>query len=477
MNYSPFENEFESLSLTDIDLLLKNQIGEGWHIEYKMDIPKSKEGNPDKLKISKSIAAFANTKGGFVIWGIKCSKNNIPEEITGIDISSYKNFDDQISQIINSNITPTPYYEFKLVAISEDKYVFVIKVEESPTPPYINSQGSIYQREHNENKPIRERYIIEKLQEKSKDYYKKIERFCEMDLGETKGQSDWNLSALELYLFPLPYDGFKFENFHTSDFFKSVPSSFYGKTTLTIEDQKAYLDLGFNSFYSSEDSYLIRDLHEKNLIYKTTTVEIFKNGNLKFWFPMSEFKIDNIPKNFKGSEIMEYLEEKYYPSEIIKEPLYNSGLGIPNDDQYIDVSRKRDTDFSNHVKMIDGFYIIISIFLIITQYRDLLKSNKFKMEDPIGFRIRIDECWRKFVIFDNADYLDKIKTYNIPLSPKNSLEIPEFVNGDYYTIDISDDYSFFTIAKFILEGIGLPDASSIKYFEILKDGITKMKVE
>ena len=88
--------------------------------------------------------------------------------------------------------------------------VFIIQVEESPTPPYINCQGIIYQRENNESKPIKERYIIEKLNEKTLNYYNSIERFSVFDLGITKGQSKSQQSFLELYLFPQPFDNFRF---------------------------------------------------------------------------------------------------------------------------------------------------------------------------------------------------------------------------------------------------------------------------
>jgi len=143
MKYNPFNKELENLEKEDLEKLIDNEICEGWYIEYKREIP-VKSGKLENLKISKSIAAFANTKGGWIFWGIDCNNKNKPVTIEGIDTSNYNNFEDQVSQLINSNITPNPLYHFKSVKIQNDKIVFIIQVRESPIPPYLTSQGIIY---------------------------------------------------------------------------------------------------------------------------------------------------------------------------------------------------------------------------------------------------------------------------------------------------------------------------------------------
>jgi len=99
-----------------------------------------------------------------------------------------------------------------------------------------------------------------------------------------------------------------------------------------------------------------------------------------------------------------------------------------------------------------------------------LEIGGFNINDDIGFRTKISDCWRKFVFFDDDDYLEKLKIYNIPLSAKNEIEIPEFRNGNMYKINFSENSEYMTIAKFIIEGIGIPDSQSIKFLEIMKKG-------
>lgn len=298
MRYNPFDKELEDINEDELSKLIVNEVDEGWYIEYKSQIPEKSSGKLNTIKIVKSIAAFANTKGGWIFWGVEC-KVNTASKICGINLDSYTNLQDQLSRIISSNINPTPIYHFKEVTLASGNVVFIIKVDESPTPPYITGNGVIYQRENNESNPIKDRYIIEKLSEKTEAYVKSIEDFTHFeDYGETVGQSESNQSFLELFLFPRPFDSFEFKGFFTNAFFRSVALNFYDNVDFEIEvDGEVFstpLNLGFNSIYTSLDSIIIRPITVKNIIYKGTTVELFRNGNLKVVIPLYDFSLNNV---------------------------------------------------------------------------------------------------------------------------------------------------------------------------------------
>src|SRR5690606_37161559 len=118
------------------------------------------------------------------------------------------------------------------------------------------------------------------------------------------------------------------------------------------------------------------------------------------------------------------------PYETVKE--YNHLPPYSSNDEPREITRRKDTDFVSHIKMIDGAEFIYVLLVIISKYKTILEDNKFDLKTEIGFRARVTDAWRKFVFFDNADYLEKIKTYNLPITPKNELEIPRFVKGNYY---------------------------------------------
>jgi hypothetical protein len=477
--YNPFKNkQLVELTHDDIFSLLESEIGEGWYIEYKQDVPKLGSNKLDTIKIAKSISSFANTKGGWIFWGISCDNKNKPIAIDGICLTAYPDFDDQVAKIINSNISPQPFYHFKRIELDNGKSIFIIQVEESPTPPYITSQGVIYQRENNESKPIRDRYILEKLQEKTDEYYESIQRFTNFELGETRGQSESDQAYLELYLFPLPFDSYHFEDFYSSDFFKNVALRFYQNVDVSFDlgnDEQSVipLNLGFNSIYSSERSLIIRPLNEKNLIYKSTTTELFSNGNLKFLMPIFTFDTKSIPKHYKDSKTIEYLLDKYSPYETVQQLSYLRSTALSS----VPVTRRKDTDFVNHIQLIDGLELIFSMLVLISKYKAVLEDNKFDMDTQIGFRAKVINSWRKFVFFDGDDYLEKIKLYNLPVAPKNDIEIPSFTKGSAYKVKLIENETFFDISRLILNGIGLPDAHSINFSDIIKNGINRFETK
>src|ERR1035437_4917838 len=475
MIYTPFDKELSELDEEELNKLITNEICEGWYVEFKSEIPR-KETKIDSKSIVKAISAFANTRGGWLFFGVNADKsNNIANEICGIDIGEYKSFHDQLSTIISKNITPQPIFHLKEVKLNNGKCVIIIKIEEGVTPPYITNSGIIFQRENSSSSPIKDRYVIEKLNEKANEYYESIENFTKINYGETQLQSQSDQSYLELYLFPLPYDQFEIKKFFTSQFFKETAVKFYDGVDLnyTFDNNSEIipLNIGFYSIYTSENSLIIRPLNDNNLIYKTTTAELFYNGNLKFLIPLNVFNLESIPYHYKDSEIIKYLLDKYSPYETIRQ---SAPFGMSSKTELPPITRRKNTDFASHITMIDGVELIFRMIIIYSIYKSILNENDFDINNQIGFRARITNPWRKFIFFDNNDYLDKLKVFNIPIAPKNDVEVPLFRKGNYYEIDLSDDMSHMTISHFILKSIGLPDSSSIKYEDIVHEAISRL---
>jgi predicted HTH transcriptional regulator len=76
-NYTPFDKELENLDEQELQKLIERQISESRYIEYKSELPK-KAGKIDSLKITKSISAFANTKGVGSFLGLERIQRILP---------------------------------------------------------------------------------------------------------------------------------------------------------------------------------------------------------------------------------------------------------------------------------------------------------------------------------------------------------------------------------------------------------------
>jgi len=471
IKFNPFDCELDEINESKLDLLIEKNVAESWYIEYKEFLIN------DPKKLAKSISAFANAEGGWYFMGVKSDKsNNIATEIIGIDVSDIKDLVDKISKQIVGNISPIPGFEIKLIELEKGNVVVIILVEEGVEPPYITSAGVIYQREHNASNPVRDRYLVEKMYEKTKNNHEIIERFSSFDYGETTGQGDSDQAYLELFLFPSPFNSFHFSNFFEAAFFENVADTFFNGMNFILdlgeEKPEVGLNLNFNAAYSSFDSLVIRPLEDGSIIYKGTTVELFRNGGMKLLLPLFTFKLKETPAGYEDTEVIKYLLDRFCPVVENYENDYPQ-FGNINLPPLKTLSRK-DSEFSDWFELIDGHELILKVLYVVNIYRKLLNSNNYPKNNSLGFRALINNGWRKIIFFDNSKYLDAIKKYNIPATPKANIEIPTFGNGNYLKVE-NDDYSFVRILENIFEGIGIPRNEKLDYIDILKKSIENIK--
>lgn len=471
IDFNPFNCDIQNINESKLNVLIENSIAESWYIEYKDALIN------DSKKLAKSISAFANAEGGWYFMGVKSDqKTNEAIEISGVDTSEERDLADRISKMIIGNISPKPDFEIKIIELNSGKSVIIIKVEEGIEPPYITSSGTILQREHNANNPVRDRYLIEKMYEKAKVNQERLERFTSFDYGETKGQGDSDQAYLELYLFPSPYNSFSFERYFEPDFFTKVADSFFNGMAFTLDiDGEKYetgLNLSFNAIYSSFDSLVLRPIKDESIIYKGTTVELFRNGNMKLLLPLYTFKLKNAPHWYDNSEALNYLLDRFCPfEEKYEQNFYPLGKSKDSPNKILE---RKDSGFSDWFQLIDGHELILIVLYMINMYRTILADNDFPEDHLLGFRARIENSWRKMIFFDNSKYLEAIKKFNIPVTPKKDIEIPAFRNGNYLRVD-NEQYCFVSILEFIFEGIGIPKNEKLDYLEILKTSIQNLK--
>ena len=100
-------------------------------LEYKREIP------ADDRKWLKTVVAFANGKGGQIIFGI----DDETHMVVGIDIENIARTVDRITEIILKNCTPQIIPDVR-VDIMADKYVVVVEIKPGQnTPYYLTKQG------------------------------------------------------------------------------------------------------------------------------------------------------------------------------------------------------------------------------------------------------------------------------------------------------------------------------------------------
>lgn len=123
------------ITIDDIQRLIDNEFIENRTLEYKQTVDLSTSGN--KKEFLADVTAFANTIGGDLIIGVK-EKEHLPKAINWLDVPDVDFFIRRIADILTSNTDPT-MTSFDIREIkheTEDKYIFIIRVNKSYNAPH-----------------------------------------------------------------------------------------------------------------------------------------------------------------------------------------------------------------------------------------------------------------------------------------------------------------------------------------------------
>jgi hypothetical protein len=123
-------------TLDTITTLLRHKVLEVGIFDFKSKLPSSKAAE-EKLRLRKTLASFANTRGGFLIFGVADEKTLEPEDRL-IGISPNEEFFEHF-QAIASGCTPdiawTPRVP-SLPLVAKGTTIYVIQVHEGKRKPY-----------------------------------------------------------------------------------------------------------------------------------------------------------------------------------------------------------------------------------------------------------------------------------------------------------------------------------------------------
>ena len=157
-----FKKSIDEITLSDIEDIVKAKIPESKTLDYKRELSFSGKGKEKKeKKFLEDIVAFANTLGGYIIYGIEES-NGVPKKIVGFGVKdvdkNFRNIEDvllKLESIIEDGIEPKIYGEnpeerckIKPIEIQDEKFVVIIKIPKSIYAPHrtIISKGGKFKK-------------------------------------------------------------------------------------------------------------------------------------------------------------------------------------------------------------------------------------------------------------------------------------------------------------------------------------------
>lgn len=111
--------------------------GEDPTLEFKREIPVK---NESRLKVARTVAAFANGNGGTIVFGIDRDEMTL----VGCSVDNALSIRDDLQRVFTSRVTPAPSLSVRVLNHEQKSFV-VLDVYQGASPPYgANPQAPIY---------------------------------------------------------------------------------------------------------------------------------------------------------------------------------------------------------------------------------------------------------------------------------------------------------------------------------------------
>lgn len=134
-----FSKPTQQLDQADIQQLIDNQILEKKGLDYKMQF--SGGSDSDKKELLYDLTSFANSTGGFIIYGVR-EEGGIPVEIEGIESDSIDREKLRMESLLQTGVEPRiPGIVMHPILLSSGKSVLVVQIPRSWTAPHMVKIG------------------------------------------------------------------------------------------------------------------------------------------------------------------------------------------------------------------------------------------------------------------------------------------------------------------------------------------------
>lgn len=325
-----FNKNLEDLKYSDIQQLVDNKVPESLFLDYKKGFDfenANKSDDQRKQEIAKDITGLANSKGGYLIYGIKETNDgkNIPEKIVGIGSKKgNQNVVDWLNQIINNGgVIPKVHYFSKMIEIpGSEEIILILEIDESLNKPHMvlyNDACCYYARFGTETKKTDHLQVKTMFEFKDKYLLEFNNVRKKLNLDKDIDENDFGVSFLNKKLISFgegnPIISFTLVPYNLNRNINFNKDKFYSNYISDIMDESKYYPFNYllnkklNHFgmtFSDYSRNIKRSCNFNLHIYKNGIIEF--SSDKGFWFHNPETENNPAVEFIKYKEVILFLK-------------------------------------------------------------------------------------------------------------------------------------------------------------------------
>ena len=397
--YSPFDKPLADLEAADLGVL--KEVPESWHVEYKLAINNAKT-------LAKTLGAFANTYGGWLIVGVEESDGaeNTAEEFPGLGDAEVSLLLQRLGSSVNANLQPVPYYEQKVlkgpceeIGLIEGRSIVLVHVPMSNHTPHLQRDGRVYHRvgDTSQPQPINERRLLDELWQRGDRVRQATRSWMEKDPEFSKGEGE--KPYLRLMFVPDPWNK-RYQ----------LPSMTPGRFQEALNRPgPSPARITFDSVFSTSDGFVARHIFSNNPRTIGLTLSVYRDFSCDIILPLNVFS--GTPE-----ELLQALGDRYEHGESYVQMLRDNGYWHEDAELVLSV--------------VDMNPLLNVVFAMTSQYRGLLRL--VTPEPTFHFKVRLLRGWRRVVFFDVPEVIEGFARYGVPMLMHTDLTIPPGADPDTF---------------------------------------------
>lgn len=392
-NYTPFECSFNDLKPEDLAAL--REVEEGWYVDYKREAISAKN-------IAKGLAAFANTYGGWLFFGVdeaEDQSNPVAASFPGLDTDQAQQLSQTCRQGAAAYLSESPYFDLKILSgpcealgLPSDRAIVVLNIPQSMQAPHIHKDGGIYRRVSSGSEPTKEndRHIIDSLFKRRVQAERRIERWINSGLELSEEEQCNPYIRILIDLDP----ELKLNNN------RKINKSNIITKLIDVTNHKSIPSIQLDAISITPKGATGRHVVNNSIEAETVSMTVNMDLSCEIVIPINIMSDVNIDAEHL------YIENYNYYS------------------QYIEILKSVDKYASPPVA--DLNYTYIAIMSLFDKYLSLLEEVNF--DGNLFSKVEGINVWRVCPFLDVEYFLNIVKSLGVPMSRKRSVFNPPGVD-------------------------------------------------